>query len=99
MLSVRAFSMAAQPQLPFLPFGGFVTITKPCDEGFSLEVETAYGPMKVMWLWGELPFLMYVPPHIDQEMIGDLSPVPAICTIGGIPYDGGLPIIMHGSSL
>lgn len=90
VLSAQAFA---------LPFGGVVTLTTPCDEGLSLTVMTFYGPKKIMWLWGELPFLMRIPPHVGQQLLGYIATAPVICTISGVPYDGGLPIIMHGSSI
>jgi hypothetical protein len=83
-----------------LPFGGLVTAVTPCDEGLLTYVLTPLtGVIPLMWLWGELPFLMYIPPHPGQELLGWTATVPIPCTISGIPYNGGLPILMHGSSI
>lgn len=90
--------VAAHAAVP-IPFGGLVTMMQPCDEGLLVYVLTPItGVIPFMWLWGELPFLMYIPPHIGQELLGYAATVPAVCTISGVPYGAGLPIIMHGSS-
>lgn len=83
-----------------VPFGGLVTMIQPCNTGLLVYVLTPLtGVIPFMWLTGELPFLMYVPPHPGQWLLGMAVAVPVPCVLGIVPYGAGLPIIMHGSSL
>lgn len=93
---------AATPLISFAqtPFGGLVTAIIPCNSGELVYVlEPFFGVIPVMWNTGELPFLMHVPPHPGQEMLGMLGTAFEPCIIGAIPTGGGLPILYHGESL
>ena len=84
-----------------IPFGGVVTAVQPCNTGLLAYVKSPKPPyvFPVMWLWGELPFRSYIPPHPGQFVLGKAAPVTAPCFLGFIPYGVGFPIMFHGSSL
>jgi hypothetical protein len=81
-----------------IPFGGKVIFQKPCDLGMALTVQTAKGPMNYFWFYGNLPYLSRMVPRINQNMVGMAKPVPVPCTISGVTYSKGLPILYHGAS-
>ena len=86
-------------QAALLPLGGQVTTVQPCDTGLLLYVKTFTGVIPVMWLWGELPYMMHVPPHPGQYILGQDSPTPVPCFLGFVPYGAGVPIVFHGDSI
>lgn len=86
------------------PFGGAVTAIEPCDEGMLLWVAVPVVGGGVveetfLWLQGELPYAMFVPPHVGQFLLGDARLTPAICTDGPSVLGEGFPIFFHGESL
>jgi len=87
-------------------FGGIVTVEYACNTGLLVYVKdniSVVPPVSVvvpyMWLWGELPFLSYIPPHPGQELLGIALPVTVPCILGYVPIGAGFPIVYHGSSL
>jgi hypothetical protein len=80
-----------------LPFGGKVIFTEVCDEGLLLTLKTSRGVGHYMWFTGNLPYLSKRVPHLSQNILGiaEIEPIP--CTVSGVPYDGGFPILFHGS--
>ena len=95
IFSLPISSFAALP----IPVGGKVVLTKPCDEGLLLTVKTPRGiTVPYMWFWGNLPYLSRNAPHVGQNILGMTRTAVIPCTVSGVPYSGGLPIIYHGSS-
>ena len=96
-LALPAITFAA---VTGVSFGGIVTAVQPCNTGLLAYVASPKPPYvtPVMWLWGELPFLSYLPPHPKQQLLGKLAPVTVPCVLGVVPYGVGFPIIYHGSS-
>lgn len=87
----------------YVPFGGTVTKTLPCNTGTLLFVKTPTSVGTYMWTWGNLQYASFRPPYMSQKVLGLASPTPMPCVLGFPPaatYNGaGLPIIFHGSSL
>lgn len=80
-------------------FGGRVMTTKPCDEGLLITLRTPLGTdVPYMWIWGNLPYLSRIAPYPSQNVLGIAKSAAVPCTISGVPYAGGVPIIFHGSS-
>ena len=92
ILAVPALSHAQ------MPFGGLVVFTLPCNNGFLLTVLQFTGPQFFMWNFGELPYLMFIPPHPGQNVLGMALPAPVPCILGLHPQGFGFPIIFHGES-
>ena len=97
---------AAQASVVGVPyFGGLVTAEYTCNTGLLIYVKDAISTppffqiVPYMWLWGELPFLSYIPPHPGQELLGAASPTAIPCVFGYIPIGYGFPILYHGSSI
>lgn len=88
----------AQVDDGLLHFGGSVVWEVPCDDGLLLTVEQFTGPQYFMWNYGELPYLMFVPPHIGQNLIGAADYVPSECWLGDEYMGYGFPIVGHGES-
>lgn len=81
-------------------FGGQVIMIRPCNSGLLLEVRPPIGPnLTLMWLTGNLPYLMRIPPHPSQNLLGMASPAPVPCVVGNVTVGNGRPIIFHGSSI
>lgn len=94
LISLPLFSNAQ------MPFGGLVTAMQPCNSGLLVYVLTPLqGIMPFMWFTGELPFMMYVPPHPGQFLLGQSLPATIPCIIGNVPVGAGFPIIFHGESI
>ena len=49
-------------------FGGQVVLEEPCDTGLLLTVKEPIGVVQLMWTYGELPYAMFIPPHIGQSL-------------------------------
>lgn len=95
LLAVPYLSLAVN-----LPFGGLVVAQEPCDEGLLLYVDQPlYGVQPFMWFYGELPFAMYIVPHVGQWLLGEAGIAPAVCTFDGVTIGEGFPILYHGSSV
>jgi hypothetical protein len=85
-----------------LPFGGYIIFSQPCNHGLLLTVMQPLpfkGPGFFMWQYGNLPYAMYVVPHIGQWLLGEYLPVPLTCMLGNVTYGSGYPIVFHGSSI
>lgn len=102
-IALVALMILALPYLSLavnIPFGGMVVFTQPCDEGLLLYVnQPLTGTEPFMWFYGELPFAMFVVPHIGQYLLGQAALAPTVCTVDGLPWGEGFPILFHGSSL
>ncbi len=81
------------------PFGGMVTAMRTCNSGLLLTVVEPFGVNEYMWFWGNLPYLMYIIPHIGQNMLGMAAYGTVPCVIGTVTIGSGMPIIYHGSSI
>jgi hypothetical protein len=82
-----------------MPFGGQVVTVQPCNTGLLLYVKTPLmGVLPYMWLTGNLPYLMNVPPHPGQYLLG-MSGAILPCILGIVPIGAGPVILYHGSSL
>jgi hypothetical protein len=80
-------------------FGGQVIFEIPCDTGLLLTVlEPGAGAQELMWNYGELPYLSFVPPHIGQWLLG-MTGLPEVCAVGPLTIGIGNAITFHGSSL
>lgn len=83
-------------------FGGRVTAEYVCNTGLLVYLKSSAPPFlvfPVMWLWGELPFLSYIPPHPGQQLLGVAAPATVPCVLGYVPIGVGFPIEFHGSSI
>lgn len=102
MVATLFFSFPAGAQATGIYFGGWDVMQVQCNSGYLItfkSAEPAFKPSKIMWNWGELPFLAYVPPHPGQSMIGFLAPVPEPCFLGKVKIGEGLPIEFHGENI
>ncbi|HVU06508.1 MAG TPA: hypothetical protein VHC46_04755 [Thermodesulfobacteriota bacterium] len=87
---------------PGLSIGGTVLFQYVCNTGLLLYIKSAtppYAVMPLMWLWGELPFSKYIPPHPGQQILGVAAPTVVPCVLGYVPIGVGFPILFHGSSI
>jgi len=94
-----------------IPFGGTITNVTYCPDQINSGVlvwlliidEPMLGPQPFIWFIGELPFMMYVVPHVGQNLIGMATPTTINCTLRGSPmipsFPRGFPILFHGESL
>lgn len=99
-ISLFSFPFHAHAFLGLKPFGGRIILTIPCDEGLLLTIqEPLSGVGQYMWYTGNLPYLMYVVPHIGQFVLGMASFAPGICTDSGVSIGSGFPILYHGSGI
>jgi hypothetical protein len=88
---------SSQAQLAGQAFGGSVTNIQVCNDGELVTLrEPLEGTIQLMWLYGELPYLMFIPPINGQDMIGMASLVLSQCYLG-YSYEGqGWQIEYHG---
>lgn len=89
----RAFSVTG------VPFGGKVTSMTVCNSGILAYVKTSSAVLPVMWYWGHLPYLSYIPPHVGQQLLGMRASFTVPCWLGYYIVGYGFPIEYHGSSL
>lgn len=85
-----------------LSFGGRVLYEYTCNTGLLVYIKSSsppYAVLPVMWLWGELPFSKYIPPHPGQQLLGVMAPAVVPCFLGYVPLGVGFPILFHGSSI
>jgi hypothetical protein len=84
------------------PFGGMVTYIFYCDGGayLLLNESTQAGviPGAYMWIYGNLPYERYVPPHTGQWLLGKWSGV-ALCSVSGEVITSAPMIIWHGEGI
>jgi len=81
------------------PFGGQVMTVQPCNTGLLIYVKTPMtGVMPFMWLTGNLPYLMRIPPHPGQYVLGMAGTV-VPCVLGIVPMGAGPVILFHGSGI
>jgi len=93
------FSVPQTSNAQFLPFGGQVVTVQPCNTGLLVYLRTPFtGVMPFMWLTGNLPYLMRVPPHPGQYLLG-MAGAPIPCILGVVPMGAGPVILFHGSSM
>jgi hypothetical protein len=99
LLMVTFGALPAYAIVAGVSFGGRVVSIQPCNTGLLAYLKTSKGPMPVMWFWGELPFLSYIPPHPGQQMLGKVGTALSPCVLGSVTYGAGLPVLYHGSSI
>jgi hypothetical protein len=98
-VAYTSFSYKANATIGTIPFGGQVVSIQPCDSGLLLYLKGFWGITPYMWTYGDLPYLMHVPPHPGQYMLGAALPAMVPCVLGILTVGTGFPIIFHGSSL
>jgi hypothetical protein len=83
-----------------ISFGGRVLMIQPCNSGMLLTVqEPVNGMRQYMWFAGNLPYMMRVPPHPGQNIIGKAAIAPIPCILGIVGMGAGFPILYHGDSI
>jgi hypothetical protein len=94
---IATLPVISNAQTMLIPFGGKIQSEEMCNDGLLLTLGLP-TPYQLIWHWGELPYLMYIPPHIGQYILGKASQAIEICMFGNFPVGVGFPIIFHGSS-
>lgn len=79
-----------------IPFGGPIIVPTICDEGMHITIGPP-TPMPLMWVPGTVSFAFGPPSHTGQFLLGMTGGF-MICTDFGVPINGGLLILFHGSS-
>lgn len=84
-----------------MPFGGMVKSIEPCDDGLLLYVRTFKGLLPFKWEYGQLPYMMHIPPHPGQNLLGMgmSSYIMSPCFVGPEYIGQGFQILYHGSSI
>jgi hypothetical protein len=100
VLSAIIYSLPNSTFAAARPFGGLVKTIQPCNTGLLLYVNVPLqGVQPFMWFTGNLPYLMRIPPHPGQWLLGMAGTAVVPCILG-IYYQGaGQPILYHGSSI
>lgn len=97
LLVILTFDTKTTGAAGFLPIGGKITYVSACDEGILLTV-VGIRPGQFILTHASKRTTTLIAPRPGQTILGVAGQTPIPCTIAGIPYNGGAPILIAGGS-